>query len=283
MEQRFLLIVGSADKCCDSTRLARATEFVSAVTEEILRSGNSVAVLATRESVRVEDGNTVPLMFDWVVLRAVEDYLGHSDGKAKYKMARVFMGADSMAKRFSPENASLIQRLQAAGAIDVKHIEEDLYAGGEYRDWQAELCDGMIAIGGGGGTFQIADKMLSLEKPVMPMDIRIGARYRDGEGSIQLLEEMKSDEKAFLPKAHQVVSSNLYCLSLEQPCWSVRRIAYATAQILFLEMEGLRGTEREHRGGIKAFLLRCLGKSPQIAQSVSHGSKTAEAIAGLFE
>ena len=168
MEQRFFLIVGSADKCCDSTRLARATEFVRAVTEEILRSGNSVAVLATRESVRVEDGNTVPLMFDWVVLRAVEDYLEHSEGMADFKMARVFMGTDSMVRRLSPENASLIQRLQAAGAIDVKHIEEDLYSGGEYRDWQAEFCDGMIAIGGGGGTYQIADKMLSSGKPVMP-------------------------------------------------------------------------------------------------------------------
>ena len=283
MEQRFFLIVGSADKCCDSTRLARATEFVRAVTEEILRSGNSVAVLATRESVRVEDGNTVPLMFDWVVLRAVEDYLEHSEGMADFKMARVFMGTDSMVRRLSPENASLIQRLQAAGAIDVKHIEEDLYSGGEYRDWQAEFCDGMIAIGGGGGTYQIADKMLSSGKPVMPMDIRIGARSRDGEGSIQLWEEMKSDEKTFLPRAHQVVSGNLYCLSLEQPFWSVRRIAYTTAQILYSEMGGLRGTEQEQRGEIMAFLLRCLGKSPQIVQSAFHGSKTAETIGRLFD
>ena len=44
----------------------------------------------------------------------------------------------------------------------------------------------MIAIGGGSGTYQIADKMLSLGKPVMPMDIQIGARHRDGRGSIQL-------------------------------------------------------------------------------------------------
>ena len=283
MAQRFILIVGSAEKCCDSTKLATATEFVSAVTEEILRSGNSVAVLATRESVRVEGGNTVPLMFDWVVLRAVEDYLERSEGMADFKMARVFMGADSMARRFSPENASLIQRLQEAGAIDVNYIEEDLYSGGEYRDWQAELCDGMIAIGGGGGTYQIANKMLSLVKPVMPMDIRIGARSRDGEGSIQLWEEMKSDEKTFLPRAHQVVSSKLYCLSLEQPFWSVRRIAYTTAQILYSEMEGLRGTEQEQRGRIMAFLLRFLGKSPQIAQSAFHGSKTVETIGSLFD
>ena len=282
MEPKFVLIVGSADKRSDSTKLARATEFVKAVTEEIVNSGNSIAVLATRETVRDEDGRSVPLMFDWVVLRAIEDYLEDREGKANYKMARVFMGADSMARRFTPENASLIQRLQEAGALDVKHIEEDLYSGGEYRGWQAELCDGMIAIGGGSGTYQIADKMLTLEKPVMPMDIQIGARHRDGEGSIQLLEEMKSDQKAFLPKTHQVVNSNLYCLSLEQPCWPVRRIAYTIAQVLCLEMEGLRGTEQERVGRVKNLLLKCLGKSPQIAQSTFHGAKTAEAIGRLF-
>ena len=283
MAPRFILIVGSADKCCDSTKLATATKFVRAVTADILRSGNSVAVLASRESVRVEGGKTVPLTFDWVVLRTVEDYLEHREGKANYKMARVFMGADSMVKRFTPDNASLIQRLQSAGAIDVKHIEEDLYSGGEYRDWQSEFCDGMIAIGGGGGTYQIADKMLSLKKPVMPMDIRIGSRHRDGESSIQLLEEMKSDEMAFLPKNHQVVNTNLYCLSLEQPCWPLERIAFTTAQILSSEMRGLRGPEQEHVGRIRRFLLKCLGKSPQVLQGAFHGSKTAESIGRLFD
>ena len=283
MAPRFILIVGSADKCCDSTKLATATKFVRAVTAEILHSGNSVSVLATRESVRVEDGKTVPLVFDWVVLRAVEEYLEHREGRANYRMARVFMGVDSMAKRFSSDNASLIQRLQSAGAIDVKHIEESLYSGGEYRDWQAEYCDGMIAIGGGGGTYQIADKMLALKKPVMPMDILIGARHRDGEGSIQLLEEMKTDEQAFLPKTHQVVSSNLYCLSLEQPCWPLERIARTTSQILSSETEGPREGEQKHQGRIKSLLLKCLGKSPQVLQSAFHGSKTAESIGRLFD
>lgn len=136
------------------------------------------------------------------------------------------------------------------------------------------------AIGGGGGTYQIADKMLSLGKP---MDIRIGSRHRDGEGSIQLLEEMKSDRKAFLPKNHQVVNTNLYCLSLEQLYWPLERIALTTAQILSSEMGGPKGSEQEHVGRIRRFLLKCLGKSPQVLQGAFHGSKTAESIGRLFD
>ena len=68
MPPKSVLIVGSADRCCDSKRLARATEFTRAVTEEVIETGNSVAVLATREPVRDEGDRTVPLSFDWEVL-----------------------------------------------------------------------------------------------------------------------------------------------------------------------------------------------------------------------
>ena len=226
MPRKCILIAGSAYEDCDHTKLARATEFVRAATEKIIETGNSVAVLATREPVRVENTRSVPLSFDWEVLRTIDCHLEQRDNMASYNMAHVFMGSDSMDKRFTPENATLIQRLQAKGAIDIRHIEESLYSGGEYRDRQAELCDAMIAIGGGKGTYQVADKMLSFGKPVMPMDIQIGAQHQSAAGAIQLLDEMKADEKVFLRHSHQVVNKRLYALSLEKPYWNTSRIAH---------------------------------------------------------
>ena len=282
MTMKYILIVGSADKDCDGSRLARATEFAKAVTEQVISVGCGVAVLATREPVREEEGITVPLAFDWEVLRTVEQYLENRYDKAGSRIVRVFMGADSMEKRFSTDNVRLFQSLQAKGALDVRHIEEDLYSGGTYGDWQADLCDGMIAIGGGGGTYQIADKMLTLGKPVMPMDIRIGSRHRDGEGAIQLLEEMKSDQKLFLPRSHQVVNTHLYALSIEQPFWSTSKVADAIAQILAFEMEETNGPSENRKGAIRDFLLKAVGKTPQIAQSSFHSSKSIETIGEIF-
>ena len=210
-------------------------------------------------------------------------YLERRDDKASFNFARVFMGSDSMEKRFTPENARLIQRLQAKGAIDVRHIEEDLYSGGEYRDWQADLCDAMIAMGGGSGTYQIANKMLTLKKPVMPMDIQIGARHRDGRGSIQLLEEMKSDEKLFLPRSHRLVNDRLYALSLEKPYWNTQRIAYTAAHILQHELEDFDYEELGFLGRTKGLLGGIFGKAPQVAQNSFHASKTAETIQCLFD
>ena len=205
MPRKCILIAGSAYEDCDHTKLARATEFVRAATEKIIETGNSVAVLATREPVRVENTRSVPLSFDWEVLRTIDCHLEQRDNMASYNMAHVFMGSDSMDKRFTPENATLIQRLQAKGAIDIRHIEESLYSGGEYRDRQAELCDAMIAIGGGKGTYQVADKMLSFGKPVMPMD---SAQCVLGDCALaQLHTGQRSEYRRYPPNryAHSVV------------------------------------------------------------------------------
>ena len=283
MPEKCILVAGSANQSCDSTKLARATEFVRATTEKIIETGNSVAVLATREPVRVESTRSVPLSFDWEVLRTIDCHLEQRDYIADYNLAHVFMGSDSMEKRFTPENATLIQRLQAKGAIDIRHIEESLYSGGEYRDRQAECCDAMIAIGGGKGTYQVADKMLSFAKPVMPMDIQLGAQHQSAAGAIQLLDEMKADEKVFLRHSHQVVNQRLYALSLEKPYWNTSRIAHTTVFILTNEMEAQSDDTRGRLHKAKDRLHRVLSKSPQIAQGSFHVSKTAETIERLFD
>ena len=283
MPGKCILIAGSANEGCDCTKLARATEFVRAATEKIIETGNSVAVLATSEPVRVENTRSVALSFDWEVLRTIDCHLEQRDYMADYNLAHVFMGSDSMEKRFTPENASLIQRLQAKEAIDVRHIEESLYSGGEYRDRQAELCDAMIAIGGGKGTYQVADKMLSFGKPVMPMDIQIGAQHQGGTGAIQLLDEMKADEKVFLRHSHQVVNRQLYALSLEKPYWNTSRVAHTTVLILTNEMEAYTSEGRGRLRNLNDGLRRVFNRTPQIAQSSFHISKTAETVERLFD
>ena len=283
MPGKCILIAGSADEGCDSAKLDRATKFVRAATEKIIETGNSVAVLATREPMRVENTRSVPLSFDWEVLRTIDCYLEQRDYMASYVLAHVFMASDSMEKRFTPENANLIQRLQVKGALSIRHIEESLYSGGEYRDRQAEFCDAMIAIGGGKGTYQVADKMLSCGKPVMPMDIQLVTQHQGATGAIQLLDEMKADEKVFLRHSHQVVNQRLYALSLENPHWNTMRIAHTTVLILTNEMEAPGSDTRGPLHKVKDGLRRVFSKTPQIAQGSFHVSKTAETIGRLFD
>ena len=202
---------------------------------------------------------------------------GDNGGRA---LASVFMRTDAMQTKISAENATLIARLQSQNAVEVRHIEADLYSGGEYRNWQTEFCQAMVAIGGGKGTYQVGDKMLKAGRPVMPMDIELGAYSEDGNGALQLLSEMKSDERIFLPRNYQLVSSKLYALSLENPYWSTERVAYTIAAILSDEIDVEDVPNRPPRFQRVRSLF---GKILPTAQGTYYGVKSAEALRDLFQ
>ena len=250
MKPGYILIAGSASEDCDSEQLERALQFVRNATTAILNTGNSVSVLATDEPTRMENGVEVPIAFDWEVLRTVERYVNNMPGgKAGRVLVRAATGADSETKRFSDQNRQLIRRLQDMGALEIRHIPEAVYSGGDYRNCLVDMSDGMIAIGGGKGTYITGDMMIDAGKPVMPMDIRIGASHEDGEGALKLLSEMKSDPKPFLPLRHEIVKTRLSTLSLEGSCPPVQRIANEVADILKAELEAARDDSEGSESG----------------------------------
>ena len=280
MNPKNILIVGSANKDCDTDKIRKASEFSRVLTKEIISAGHSVAVLAMGEPVKTEQDQPVPLVFDWEVLRAVDECLMRTGDNGGRPLASVFMRDDAMQNKISDENATLIRKLQSNNAIEVRHIEADLYSGGEYRDWQTDFCHGMVAIGGGKGTYQVGDKMLKAGRPVMPMDIELGAYSEDGKGAVQLLSEMKSDDRTFLPRNYQLVSSKLYALSLENPYWPTQRVAYTVAAILSDELDGEDDPNPRRRFRRARALL---GKLLPTAQGTYYGVKSAEALRDLFQ
>ena len=279
MKPKNILIVGSASKGCESEKIQRASEFAKAIAKEIISVGHSVGVLAMGEPVRIEDDQSVPLVFDWEVLRAVDESMMRTGDNSGRPLASVFMRTDAMQTKISDANGKLIRKLQSKNAIEVQHIESDLYSGGEYRDWQTDFCQAMVAIGGGKGTYQVGDKMLRAGRPVMPMDIELGAYSEDGNGAVQLLSEMKSDARTFLPRNYQLVSSKLYALSLENPYWPTERVAYTIAKILSDELDVGDGSDRRPRFQRARALLNMILPA---SQGTYYGVKSAEALEKLF-
>ena len=213
MAPKYVLFSGSAAPDCDPEKLAKATQFSAAVTREVIKTGNGVAVLAAGEPTREGVNGSVPLIFDWTVLRAVAQTLEDGEGESGSVLARAVTGADSIAKRFSPENAGLIQELQAKGAIDVQHLEEVLYYGGSYRDMLTDLAGALIVVGGGKGTYDIGNRMLLADKPVMAMDIVIGSRYEDGGGISALVGNENRRANLFAAPSRGGWQASLHALS----------------------------------------------------------------------
>ena len=277
MEPKNILIVGSASKGCDNRKIERACEFARAITKEIISEGYSVAVLATEEPAKTELDRSLPLVFDWEILRAVDDWVTRTGGNRERPLATVFMRTDAIQTKISEANGKLIGKLQAENAIVIHHIESDLYSGGEYRDWQTEHCLAMVAIGGGKGTYQVGDKMLTAGRPVLPVDINLGAHSEDGQGALQLLSEMKTDERTFLPRNYKLVCSQLYALSLENPCWPAERVAHTIARILANELEVEDPSDQRPRLPWPRRLLSGILPASQ------YGVKSVEGLENLFK
>lgn len=285
MKPGYIAIVGSANPNCDVEKLERALKFARNVTVAILDTGNSVSALATYEPARAENDAQLPTAFDWEVLRTVDGYVQNQPGgDAGRVLVRIATGADSDIKRFTCENRQLIRRLQEKGALEIRHIPESHHTGGEQRNRLADMSDGMIAIGGGKGTYITGDMMLAAGKPVIPMDIRIGASREDGEGALKLLSEMKSAPKLFLPVRHEIVKTRLSTLSLENSCAPVERIANEVADILKSELEGAAGDseDAESENGGKGRLRALMGKIPVIAQLTIIAKNLMDFVKNLF-
>lgn len=279
---KFILISGSASKDCDANKLEKGIEFARSLTKQIIEAGHGVAVLAAQEPSLENQGRRLPLTFDWEVLRSIDDHIENTSGKAERHLARVFMRTDAIQTKISEENGRLVKKMQSYGALEIIHIESDLYSGGEYRDQQAEFTHAMVAISGGAGTYQVAEKMLVRGRPVMPMDIQLGAGSEDGRGAIQLQSEMKHDPMTFLPHNHRLVQTKIYTLSLESPIWNIERIAYTTAAIMADELAQNDGMDKAGTSPVKK-IKRLLSGTPVLGQMLFHVSNTAESIDKLFE
>ena len=273
MKTGYILIAGSASVDCDGEQLARALRFIRNATTAILDTGNSVSVLATDEPTRTENGVEVPIAFDWEVLRTVDRYVQNRPGGDEGRiLVRAATGDDSETKRFNRQQRQLVRRLQDKKALKFHYIPEAVYSGGDYRNCLVDMSDGMIAIGGGKGTYIAGKMMLAEGKPVMPMDIRIGASREDGEGALKLLEEMKADSKQFLPTRHEIAKTRLSTLSLEGECPPVKRIANEVAAILKSELEAAPNDaeDSESQNGGEKRARGLMGKIPTGAQIAAH-------------
>ena len=234
MKGKFILITGSASNSCPESKLDRAIDFVRCFVGEVLRRGGGLVVLASDDSATL-DPRGVPRIFDWVVLREVERYAeSTTEGHRKY--ARIVMPDHVVESRLSDGNLRTLSNLQQRGVVEVERIRREEYTGGRYRELQVELADAMVAIGGGKGTYICGTDMLAAEKPVLPIDLNIGAFSGDGDGAILLHRELMDDPACFFPGIHETVMDRLDTLTLEREIHQVSAVGQRTAELLALEL-----------------------------------------------
>ena len=245
MEGKYILVYGSASLSCPQERLDRSVEFVRHFTAEVLRQGGGVVVLAGDErSTKDAEGN--PHIFDWIVLREV---LRHAETtmEPRRTYARVVMSDAAWESKIELGNQKILSTLQQRDVLELKRIPREEFTGGEYRSVQTEWSDGMVALGGGKGTYICGKGMVDLYKPMLPMDIDVGSRSEDGLGALALYREFVKFPEDFLPKTHELVADKIETLSLQSVNTEASVVARRAVELLGRE---LRCGER--RGFLKS-------------------------------
>ena len=213
MDGKFILFSGSASRSCPAERLDTAVKFLDAFVQQVLQAGGGfVVLLGDEDHTKGDDGN--PRTFDWTILRAVEHYAESTTATPRI-YARVVMSDDAWATRMNDENRKTFLNLQQRATLEVERIRREQFTGGEYRRVECKLADALVAMGGGKGTYSVGQEMLELGKPVLPLDLEIGAFSGDGEGALLLHRELQDDPSLFFPVTHDQVVDRIETLSLQ--------------------------------------------------------------------
>lgn len=234
MRDRYILVSGSAGRSCPPDKLDTAVVFVRKFTEEVLRRGGSVVVLAGDEEA-TKDERGISHVFDWLVLRAVEQHI-QSTTEVSRTYARVVMSDEAPESKIDDDNLRLLKDLEQRNAVKRDHIRREVFTGGAYRDLIAERSDAMLAIGGGKGTYSAGEKMTKMAKPVLPLDLQLGSLADDGNGAVDLHREMLSDPGRFFPNTQRDVLNRIGIVSLDRDINEAEGVAQAAAEMLEREL-----------------------------------------------
>lgn len=137
-----------------------------------------------------DDHSAPSVIFDWTVLERVDAHLQKGGSPHTPQGALVATVASSKTESQIPESRrDLWERLKRAGAVAVEYLDAGWSSGAVRRQRQARLADVLIILSGGEGVEQLAELYVQAGKPVIPLDLELGASTGDGSGGAARLHK----------------------------------------------------------------------------------------------
>ena len=186
---RRIHIVGSADPEADEKKLSYVHSLVSELTVTLAREGATFVIPFGKEPLLKDRSDGPSIIFDWTVAEAVHRMLkdgatvpSSTNGRLVATIATMKTDGNIPAAR-----RQIYDELRQQEAVSMESLEPGWSAGAVLRPRLAQLGDILIGISGGQGVEQLAIEYSSKGKPVIPLDISVGASSRDGSGGASRL------------------------------------------------------------------------------------------------
>ena len=198
---RRFCIAGSANDAVDPALLTYAHQLVVEIVRALVAEGGLLLCGVGKNPLQHAATDSLPLVFDWTILDhvAAEFAAGRLEVEKPQGKILAFVLTFKTASQIPPDKAATWAKLVDANATTIQHIQPGWASGAVRRQHQASLADVLIAIGGGEGVEHLAKEFIAQGKPVIPLDLNLGASKGDGSGGAhRLFQEMRHRPQAFL-------------------------------------------------------------------------------------
>ena len=198
---RRVQISGSANPKTDPALVLCAHEIVRNLVKAIITTGGGIVVGLGREPRPEGAAPDAPsLTFDWTALEAAAECLklGHGAWPAKFGLPIVVATSEKAESEIPDSRRALYQTLLGSGLLRVESIMAGARSAAFLRQRQAVFGDALVILGGGTGVEHSANLYLQHRKPVVPLDLPLGASRDDGTGgALRLAKEARSEPTRF--------------------------------------------------------------------------------------
>lgn len=216
---QYVLITGSISDKTEKVYIDRAQNFIRSLTKSAFDANVGLVVYLAGEPV---NGNGDPLTFDWTVAATAEMLM---ENYTPIHQLVIVTSRSAMREKMSHEKRAIIRKLQAAQFAEVRYLDDELITGGNIGEQQVEVANAMIALGGGKGVSDRANKMRKANHPILPFDLQLAGICEDGRGARGLNEKFFKEPKTMFPRTGEIVIQQLDTLSLQEPVFPLEKIS----------------------------------------------------------
>jgi len=205
LKGRRICIAGSAGNKVDATLLRYAHDLISNLVSTLTKQGALICCAIGKNPHQMDDPKLPALIFDWTVLGAAFQELQNGTCVPDGPQGRLFaaVATSKTASQIPLEQRPLWDQLISSSSLSLQYVEAGWNSGAVRRHHQADLSDILIAISGSEGVEHLAMEFAAQGKPVIPLDLDVGASTHEGPGSApKLFGRMRNRPTDFVKAGH---------------------------------------------------------------------------------
>jgi hypothetical protein len=210
---RISHIAGSASNATESSLIDYGHNVIKSLVRNLLREGGKFLVQVGKEPAKIESGRHIPLIFDWTILAVIYEYLRSNklDFTSKKEKPIITVVKQDFEDSIPENRRNLWEGLRKREAVQIEFLEEGWSSGAVRRIRMSEYGDLLIILSGGEGVEHLAEEYNRHSKPIIPLDLNLGANKNDGSGGApRLFSKMLRDYKPFLTLENTTSAGELF-------------------------------------------------------------------------